>query len=210
MSPTRSFYSENYEEITPKPGTIIPISKKLAREESSHGEYEEIDGMIIRSTPNLEKFSNSLRNSFINKFQIAEYELKNLKHAFNNEIRNAEYNYNKIVVERLLPNLIYILTFTLTGSILVRNRNIGLRFFTPIIFGGIATSYYMPKTFQNLNYEVSNLEKQYIPELHKSRIDLNKDLQKWDSEFQKSRVKFNDDVIRNVHYWRKEIEKKFE
>ncbi|KAI5951137.1 hypothetical protein KGF54_004211 [Candida jiufengensis] len=207
--PSRSFYEENYESIQPKPGTILPISPKLKSEESSHGEFEEVDGMIIRSTPTLERLNNNLRNSFINKFQIFEYELKNLNHAFKNEFRNLQSSYNKTVKEPILPNLIYILTFTLTGSILVRKRNLGLRFVTPLIFGNIATAYTMPKTYNNLAKDYVDIERKYVPDFHHRRIEAGHALGRWSDEFEATRVRVNDDVIKNVSWFRQEIEKKF-
>ena len=55
--------------------------------------------------------------------------------------------------------MIYILTLTLTGSIFVRQRNIGIRFITPILFGGLSLKYFMPRTFEAISEKYDNVEK---------------------------------------------------
>lgn len=195
----RKFYEDD-ELIINKPGTIDPITPKLQHQESIHGEGASIiDGMVIRTTPILEKYSNQVRQFLITKFNILEAELKTQRLASLNEWRYLKLGFNDLVEEPVLPNGIYILTAGLTGSILVRNRNIGLRFVTPLLFGGVATRYYMPGTFANLLKKYDELELENVPDLYTQRQDLIRQLIQWKHDAELLRVKFNDGVIEQVH-----------
>lgn len=195
----RHFYEDD-ELIVNKPGTIDPITSKLKQQESIHGENASIvDGMVIRTTPNLEKYSNKFRQFIISKFNVFEAELQTQKLAGFNEWQNLKSNFNSIVKEPVLPNAIYILTAGLTGSILVCNRNIAVRFVTPLVFGGVATQYFMPRTFDNLMNQYDEFEVENVPEVFARRQELLRQLRQWRHDANVSRLQFNDCVIEQVH-----------
>ncbi|KAG5421234.1 hypothetical protein I9W82_000324 [Candida metapsilosis] len=202
---TRHFYEDDDNFITNKPGTTDPITPKLQSQESIHGGENAtiIDGMVIRTTPILEKYTNSIRQYLITKFNIFEAELETQKSAGMNEWRDLKAEFNSIVNEPILPNSIYILTAGLTGSIIVRNRNIGLRLITPLVFGGCALKYFMPRTFGNLSKEYNEFEMKTVPDVYKQRQELIGQLRYWRSEAEVQRVKVNDCVIEQVHDLRK-------
>lgn len=52
--------------------------------------------------------------------------------------------------EKLLPGGIYVLVAAMAGSIISRNRNILLRFATPIATGVTTAHYVVPRTTQNV------------------------------------------------------------
>ena len=52
--------------------------------------------------------------------------------------------------EKLLPGGIYVLVAALAGSIISRNRNIAIRFVTPIITGVTTAHYVVPRTTENV------------------------------------------------------------
>lgn len=205
----RSFYEDD-DYIVNKPGTITAITSELAEKESTHGNVKFIDGMIIRTTPILEKYSNLLRNLIYDKLSIFEAELNTQKSAFKNEINNLNYEINEIIKEPVLPNLIYILTLSLSGSIMVRNRNIMFRFLNPVLFGGVGLWYFMPLTFNQLGKKYNELELKYSPELNKQRIEFNKNLNIWGNELLNGIENAKGSVLQAVHDFRKTVKEKWD
>ncbi|KAK1069268.1 hypothetical protein LTR12_001120 [Friedmanniomyces endolithicus] len=63
--------------------------------------------------------------------------------------------------EQLLPGSIYVLVAAMAGSIISRNRNILIRFVTPIITGVTTANYMIPRTTQNVGNLIWDFEKQY-------------------------------------------------
>ncbi|KAK5132862.1 hypothetical protein LTR08_008578 [Meristemomyces frigidus] len=63
--------------------------------------------------------------------------------------------------EKLLPGAIYVLVAAMAGSIVSRNRNILVRFVTPILTGGVAANYVVPRTTENVGNLVWEVEKKY-------------------------------------------------
>lgn len=63
--------------------------------------------------------------------------------------------------EQLLPGSIYVLVAAMAGSIISRNRNILVRFVTPIITGVATANYVVPRTTQNVGNLVWEWEKRY-------------------------------------------------
>jgi len=88
--------------------------------------------------------------------------------------------------DNFLPNSLYVLSATLLGSIITRNRSLPLRFTTPWIFGAISLKFALPGTYDNLTSSISQkylqLEQSKMPELKKAREESLNGL----SEFQKS------------------------
>lgn len=63
--------------------------------------------------------------------------------------------------EKLLPGGIYVLVAAMAGSIISRNRNILVRFVTPIITGVTTANYVVPRTTQNVGNLVWSYEEKY-------------------------------------------------
>ena len=63
--------------------------------------------------------------------------------------------------EKLLPGGIYVLVAAMAGSILSRNRNIVIRFVTPVLTGVTAAHYVVPRTTQNVGNLVWRWEERF-------------------------------------------------
>lgn len=63
--------------------------------------------------------------------------------------------------EQLLPGSIYVLVAAMAGSIISRNRNIFLRFATPLATGVTTAHYVVPRTTQNVGDLVWRYEEKY-------------------------------------------------
>lgn len=167
----RDFYVDD-ELIITKPGINTEISSELKEQEGSHGNVSFIQGMSIRTTPILENYANQVRLFLHDKFSLYSAELGTQKSAIVNEYRSIANQVQLTVKEPVLPNLIYILTATLSGSILVSRRALPLRFITPVIFGGAATSYFMPNTFETISQKIQSYEKDVAPEVYQAQNDF--------------------------------------
>ncbi|KAK6455562.1 apolipo protein O-domain-containing protein [Scheffersomyces xylosifermentans] len=167
----RSFYEED-ELVINKPGYNAEISEELKAKESAHGNISFVEGMGVRTTPFLEQYSNKLRLFLHDKLSIYGAELGTQKSAFVNEVNTISNEVVSVIHEPVLPNLIYILTASLTGSILVSRRTLPLRFVTPVLFDGVALNYYMPKTFDTLSQRYDTFEKETFPEFHQKKQEL--------------------------------------
>ena len=63
--------------------------------------------------------------------------------------------------EKLLPGGIYVLVAAMAGSIISRNRNILIRFVTPIITGVTTANYVVPRTTENVGNLIWRYEEKY-------------------------------------------------
>lgn len=63
--------------------------------------------------------------------------------------------------ERLLPGGIYVLVAAMAGSIISRNRNILIRFVTPIITGVTTAHYVVPRTTENVGNLIWSYEEKF-------------------------------------------------
>lgn len=63
--------------------------------------------------------------------------------------------------ERLLPGGIYVLVAAMAGSIISRNRNILIRFATPILTGVATANYVVPRTTENVGNLIWRYEEKY-------------------------------------------------
>lgn len=63
--------------------------------------------------------------------------------------------------EKLLPGGIYVLVAAMAGSILSRNRNILIRFATPVITGVTAAHYVVPRTTENVGNLIWRWEERF-------------------------------------------------
>lgn len=171
MAPKRLFYEDDDVVIT-KPGFNVEISDELKQEESSHGNISFIKGMGIRTAPILEQYFNKARLVLHENVSYFGAELGTQKSAINNEYNNIKGEINSVIREPVLPNLIYILTTTLTGSILVNRRSLPVRFITPVAFAGIAFNYFMPRSYNEVTKKFTAYEKENFPEIYKNQLLL--------------------------------------
>ena len=63
--------------------------------------------------------------------------------------------------EKLLPGGIYVLVAAMAGSIISRNRNIAIRFITPIITGVTTAHYVIPRTTENVGNLIWRYEERF-------------------------------------------------
>ncbi|EAZ62862.2 predicted protein [Scheffersomyces stipitis CBS 6054] len=167
----RSFYEDD-ELVVSKPGFNAEISPALKEKESAHGNISFVEGMGVRTTPFLEQYSNKLRLWLHDKVSIYGAEVDTQKTAFLNEVSTVSNGVKSTIHEPVLPNLVYILTISLTGSILASRRSLPVRFATPLVFGGFALNHYMPKTFDTIVSNYENYEKSQFPEFNKQKQEL--------------------------------------
>ncbi|KAK6463747.1 apolipo protein O-domain-containing protein [Scheffersomyces coipomensis] len=195
----RTFYADDELVIT-KPGTNSEITPELQEKESAHGNISFIQGMGVRTTPYLEKYANQFRLFIHDKVSIADAELNTQVSAFNNEVASIKSQIDSVIQEPLLPSLVYILTFTLTGSILVNRRALPLRFITPIIFGTSSLAYFMPNTFHTITSKYENYEKEHFQEFNYQKNQLIfENLRTFKEEFQNSLDEANKIISSSVH-----------
>ncbi|GME72959.1 hypothetical protein B5S28_g1553 [[Candida] boidinii] len=164
----RSFYSDD-EDVVPQAGLAAPIAKELEEKQVSHP-AESIDGMTIRSTPILEKYMGELRKFADEKYKIFINEKTKTDKLIDDQVSDIKTQYNSVIVEPILPQSIAILTAALSGSILVNQRSLPIRFLTPIIIGTAAFAYVMPKSSKNVYNILENYEKEF-PEVEKFHKD---------------------------------------
>lgn len=63
--------------------------------------------------------------------------------------------------EKLLPGGIYVLVAAMAGSIISRNRNILVRFATPILTGVVTANYVIPRTTENVGNLIWSYEEKF-------------------------------------------------
>lgn len=198
MAPKRSFYEDD-KFVVSKPGFNAEIDPKLEEKESAHGNISFVQGMGIRTTPLLEQYTNKARLFLHEKLSYYGAEFNTQISAFQNEVHSVKQELGSIIKEPVLPNLIYVLTTTLTGSILVNRRALPLRFLTPVFFGGAAFSYYMPNSFEQARLDYNHFENENLPELSKLRQELGSLFREYKSALSGFAEDANAALQRNVH-----------
>lgn len=198
MSGKRSFYADDEETIT-TPGLNTQIPDELKSQESSHGNISFIEGMSIRTIPKFETQLNKLRVSLYDNLNIGTAELNTQLSAISNEFNIIKNEYNSIINEPILPNLIYILTASLTGSILVNRRLLPIRFITPVIFGGVAFNYFMPKSFNNAENKFINFEQKNYPDLYKQQLQFRENMESYKKQFKNELSDAELNLQKNIH-----------
>lgn len=171
----RNFYEDD-EIIVTKPGYNTEISPKLEDQETVHGDVSFVDGMIIRSLPILNSQLKTIREYVNEKIIIYSSELNTQVSAATNEWNSLNSKLQASIKEPILPGLIYILTATLTGSVLSARRSLPIRFLTPTIFGITAYGYYMPKTFRQTTTKLVEWENNNVPEVYNQQSEILKEL----------------------------------
>lgn len=198
MVSKRSFYADDEDSIT-KPGFNSKITEELKEKESAHGNISFIQGMGIRTVPIFEKYSNKFRLFLHEKLQVYSAELETQKSAASNEWNMVKSEYSQVITEPVLPSLIYILTVSLTGSILVNRRSLPVRFITPLVFGGIAFNYFMPESYANAQRKLIGLEKDNYPEVYKQQNELIDQYKEYKKQFNQSLFQAETQLQKNIH-----------
>lgn len=178
---------ESSEEIVPVPGTSVPAHDHDQSNDKPQSKNtlktEIVNGVRVRSSEFLEENTNKARQWLIRNTDKAKEYADNKFEKYLNYERNVVTTVAslKSAREEVLPNGIYVLIATLTGSIVSRRRNIALRALTPIVFGVSAFAYFMPGTFKNTR----NLTWQYeqkVPQLAQVHENTQKQLASWVKE----------------------------
>lgn len=198
MAPKRLFYEDDDVIIT-KPGFNVEISKDLKEQESSHGNISFIKGMGVRTAPVLEEYFNKARLILHDNLTYYGAELGTQKSALANEYNSLRSEIHSSIKEPVLPNLVYILTASLTGSILVNRRALPLRFVTPVIFGGAAFNYFMPKSFNDVQQKFVKYEKENLPEAYNTQINVANNYQEFRHLAKGSLNSLNQQIECSVH-----------
>lgn len=132
-------------------------------------------GSQIASTPALEAIASKMRTTTTEWYeQVSEkwdlYSSVAVSHW------GMTIDRTKAIVspeDQFLPNSLYVLSSTLLGSIIVRNKGLPLRFITPWVFGAISLNFALPNTYNNISSSFGNkyrqMEEQKLPELKKAR-----------------------------------------
>lgn len=176
----RSFYSDE-EETYSVPG--LPTVAQIEESKTPASAVEPSSASItINKFGNLITTSTGLEN-FVSKIRMTTQDyigVFNEKYLYYTGTAQAHLGMTVARIydfkgedEQLLPNGCGVLTATLLGSIVSRTRSFPVRFFTPILFGGIALKYALPQTYQNVADGFKNVglkvEAKYFPEFAKTR-----------------------------------------
>lgn len=198
MAPSRNFYDDDESSVT-TPGLNEQMTAELAKKESLqlNKNVSLFDGMTIRSPEIVNKYMKEARLFLYKQLVLVENELSTTKTAVQSEMAGAKKMYDEVVEELVLPSLIYILTGTLSGSILVRNRGLPTRFFVPLIFGITAFGVTMPKTFSNTASILTEYEKKW-PELYETHKQLKVSVEDFYKESVQFKNKCNEELVRSV------------
>lgn len=176
----RSFYTDEEDKYSvPGLPTVAHIEDAAAKEKARETSSTEITinkfGNLITTSPALEGFVSEVRKN-VNYY----YDIANEKYEYYTGTAKAHFNMTAARLyefkgedEQLLPNGCSVLTATLFGSIVSRNHAFPVRFFTPLLFGGVALRYALPQTYRNVASGFENLglgiESKYFPEFTKTR-----------------------------------------
>lgn len=193
----RSFYEDD-ELVVTKPGYVDEISKKLESKETLNN-VTYVKGMAIRSPPYLEEQLNKIRLYTHSKLSIVEAELNTAVSATKNEINNVSQCIDSMIKDPVLPNIIFILTATLSGSILVNRRSLPLRFLSPTVFGILSFSYFMPSSYNEVKSRITAYESEKCPELYQQQSQFFKELENQRKELNFKINNLNEDLASQIH-----------
>lgn len=168
---TRSFY-ENDERIVTKPGYNAEISDELKDKEGFHGIVGFVNGMEVRTFPWLEKYAHDARVVLHDYVSYYGAELATQFSSVSNELNTLSSEVQSVLKEPVLPAGILVLTAALSGSILVNRRSLPVRFVTPIVFGGFAYKYFMPRSYVATADKMAAYEQLHFPDLYNKHVEL--------------------------------------
>lgn len=173
----RSFYKDEEDKYS-TPG--LPTVQHIAEPETpSANTTTEIKvnkfGNLITTSPALERFASKIRETATDYYECASE-----KYDFYTGTASSHFamTVDKVAQfkgqdEELLPNICAVLTSTLVGSIVARNRSLPIRFFSPVLFGALALKYSLPQTYNNLSTGLQNVglavERKNFPEFKETR-----------------------------------------
>ncbi|QPG76720.1 hypothetical protein FOA43_004114 [Brettanomyces nanus] len=160
----RSFYSDQ-SSVNPLPVGEDVNSHQEKSESSSNVIY--VDGKVINTHPALETYSRETRTWISDKASSWTDIFNSYKARAAFQLAKADSQYHQIILEPLLPQSLYVITATLTGSILARRRSLSMRFISPILFGIVSFGLFMPKSSTNCSQLFINLEAERFPDLKK-------------------------------------------
>lgn len=132
-------------------------------------------GSQIASSPALEELSSKIRTKTMNTYDEF-FEKWDYYSGIAVSHWGMTIDRTKAIVspnDQFLPNSLYVLSSTLLGSILARNRGLPLRFLSPWVFGAVSLNLAMPNTYNNIASSLGNkylqVEEAKLPELKKAR-----------------------------------------
>lgn len=176
----RSFYKDEEDQYS-TPG--LPTVSHIKNEANELTTATEADikinkfGNLITTSPALESFVSKIRETTTSYYNIINEKFEFYTSTAGSHLEMTKYKILDFKGEHedLLPNGCTVLTATLVGSIVSRNRSLPIRFVTPILFGGIALKYVLPETYANVSNGFQHvglsLENKYFPEFKQTRED---------------------------------------
>lgn len=194
----RAFYEDD-EVVVTKPGHNEEISKDLKNKESSNGPINFVDGMGVRSTPFIESQMNKFRFFLHDKLSLIEAEFDTQVTAANNEFNFLKSKFNTVVKEPVLPNSIYILTATLTGSILANRRGLTLRTLSPLLFTIGGFKYFMPQSSRHIQNDIIEYEKENYPKFYNQQVEYMNQIKNSQQQLRDQGKQLDVQLLESIH-----------
>ncbi|KAI6885975.1 hypothetical protein KC360_g7073 [Hortaea werneckii] len=171
-SPTPSEPSPREISATTPPVPASGITDKPQEEQQQQQPTEGVSGavaQIAQSPSPTDRLASQIREA---RLAVHGYAVKaeDTVNQGMNRFMSAEHDFTSTIAslappkesnEKLLPGGIYVLVAAMAGSIISRNRNILLRFATPIVTGVTTAHYVVPRTTQNVGNLVWSYEEKY-------------------------------------------------
>lgn len=182
--PKRNFY-EDEKDVVPVPGTVIPSTTSEAE---LLGSNSVVNGVTVRSAPQLESVFGSVRGSLYNTYVSAQNYLNQGKEKVYDAERKVTGTVSSLhnKSEDLLPNSIYVVIAGLSGNILARQRGILARTFLPLALGLASFKYFLPQTFSNTAGFAWKVEQRTVPELANGQVAVLEHAEKFKENIEKT------------------------
>lgn len=191
----RSFYGDD-EFVDTKPGYKGEISEALKEKESLHGNISFVEGMGIRSTPNLESIVNLTKTFIQDKFSIANAEVGTQISAFRNEFT---YYMDQVATFTREEYFLGVTIPTLISAIVVNKKSAPVRIFFPLAVSAVSFRLAMPKAYGAVRDKVSRWEQEKYPDAYKQQQDLSRSARELAEQFRVAREQAKLDLQKNVH-----------
>lgn len=172
----RRFYEDLEEDVIPGTNTLLTEAQKkdilgLETSLSTLNKSVTPEGMTVSLLSYLERHLQDFRKRAVGYFDHYFYEYQTAKLSAKNELEAVKAKYNNVIVEPVLPGLIYTLTAALSGLVLAGRRGFLVRFASPAVFGVAAFGYCMPQSFANVRAELWALEKKHFPQVARKHLE---------------------------------------
>lgn len=180
-------------------GSIIPSKEattnlsELEYHATKKLELEEVraQGRVYEISRLLQGYVSQARSALNSGIEQAETFSEKWGHKYRESERSAVEKVANLKAEQedLLPESIYVLIAGLSGSIAARRCNILVRGISPLLFGGVAFAYFLPRTWNNVRQQTWRLEEEQLPTLaekHASTQASLEDLSKQSGEVYQS------------------------